>query len=388
MKILLNDYGHYPFIFQLATKLAERGYQVMYCYNSSLKRPTVKGFTPENFIYKPINVKETPNNTTYLKRYFSEVEYGKKCAKLIYDYMPDLLLSTNTPLNAQIFMSRICKQKNIKNILWVQDLLGLATYIILGRKYSLIGKMIGKYYILLEKKIFKLSDKIILIDEAFKDVLNFDSLSRDVIVIPNWAPILNLSDSKKNNFWSRKHNLDNKYCFLYAGNLGKKHNPSILLKLAIYYRNDSDVAVVVVGEGAGITWLESQKNELNLSNLYIMPFQDSIEFSSVLATGDVLVAILNSDASDFSIPSKVLTYLSSNRPILLCVPLRNRISTLVKKINAGLVSEPENIDKFIENAEMYRSNPHLAKFHAKNGYEYAKHKFDIDCIANEFISIF
>lgn len=61
--------------------------------------------------------------------------------------------------------------------------------------------------------------------------------------------------------------------------------------------------VVVVAEGAGADALRATR-ELP-SNLMILPLQPADELSAVLASADVLVAILERDAHAFSVPSKV-----------------------------------------------------------------------------------
>ena len=52
----------------------------------------------------------------------------------------------------------------------------------------------------------------------------------------------------------------------------------------------------------------------------LLPYQPFGRLSEVLASADVLVALLESDAGAYSVPSKVLTYLAAGRPILGAIP--------------------------------------------------------------------
>ena len=94
-----------------------------------------------------------------------------------------------------------------------------------------------------------------------------------VAVIPNWAPIDRLPVLEKDNAWSRANGLGDRFCFLYTGTLGMKHNPQLLLELARYFECDDAVRVVVISEGIGAEWLGGKKAEHGLSNLILLPYQ-------------------------------------------------------------------------------------------------------------------
>ncbi len=118
----------------------------------------------------------------------------------------------------------------------------------------------------------------------------------------------------KANDWSRRHGLHDKFVFLYTGTLGMKHNPELLLGLAEKYRSHENVRIVVISEGIGAEWLAAKQKEKQLANLVLLPYQDFHALPEVLATGDILCAVLEEDAGVFSVPSKVLTYLCAARP--------------------------------------------------------------------------
>ena len=68
--------------------------------------------------------------------------------------------------------------------------------------------------------------------------------------------------------------------------------------------------VLVVSESVGVDWIEDQRTESEpLANLRVLPFQPFEELPNVLGAADVLIALLEGDAGEFSVPSKVLSYL-------------------------------------------------------------------------------
>ena len=100
---------------------------------------------------------------------------------------------------------------------------------------------------------------------------------------------------------------------MYTGTMGLKHNPELILELARHFSDYPDVRIVVASAGLGARWLDEQARALNLPNLDIMGFHPFDTLPEALASADVLVAVLESEADVYSVPSKVLAYLCSGQ---------------------------------------------------------------------------
>lgn len=114
---------------------------------------------------------------------------------------------------------------------------------------------------------------------------------------------------------------------------------------------------------------------------------DAEHLPDVIASGDVLIAIIEKEASAFSVPSKVLTYLCAQRPLLLSVPRVNLAAQIVQRNQAGLVVEPDDVDGFLGAAERLISDDELAARSATRGRNYAISAFDIKDIGARFESL-
>lgn len=389
MRILLHDYGHHAFPLQLSRELAHRGHQILHIYAGSNPTPhdllSRQETDPENLTILGLYIDEPLQKNSFIKRWLQEREYGRLVLAEIEKFKPGLLLSGNTPLDPQASLLRKCKQLGIPFVFWLQDVTGLATYLILKKKIPLVGYLIGQYYIHLERKLLNQSDKIILITEDFLPLLNNWEVDQGkAVVIPNWAPINEIPYQSRDNHWAKDHDLIDKFCFMYTGTLGLKHNPHLLLELAIHYKDTPDVAIVIVSETTGAKWLRERKEELSLENLIILEFQPFDQMQYVLASADVLVAILEEDAGIFSVPSKVLTYLCSQRPLLLAVPKMNRAARVVAESQSGIVVSSNETDAFTQAADELLRNPAERKRFGENARKYAEQNFDIQSIADQF----
>ncbi|MDM8549000.1 glycosyltransferase family 4 protein [Desulfobacterales bacterium HSG2] len=392
MKILIHDHAGHPFEIQLSRALAKRGHQVLHTFCSSVQTPrgilTKKGDDPDTFDILPIGLSEEFNKYGLFSRWKQEKELGQAIVKAVLHYSPDVIISANNPLRSQAYLCEISRNKRIKFVFWVQDALGVGIGKALRKKLPIIGGGLGFFFKHFERSLWKKSDEIVLITEDFLPYMPSKLVKANrVSVIENWAPLDELPLMPKSNTWSREHGLDEKFCLLYSGTLGMKHNPDLLLRLAIHLRERKDIQMVVISEGPGAEFLKEKKAYHGLDNLTLLPFQPFEMLPSVLASADILLAILESDAGVFAVPSKVLTYLCTKRALLLAVPQENLAARIVESNRAGIVVPPSDSTVYINAAMKLINDEHLRVSLAENGLAYAHKTFDINKITDKFEKI-
>jgi glycosyltransferase involved in cell wall biosynthesis len=393
MKIHVNDHVGHPFQVQLSRALAQRGHEVLHTYTAELQTP--RGFLakrngdPSNLAICGIPLSRPFDRYGLTRRFEQERELGKRLELKAREFRPKVIVSANTPLVAQQALLSTSRQLGTLFIFWLQDLLGVGIKNNLKKKLPVLGGVIGRYFMHLEKTLLARSDAAVAITEDFVPILIRARMPREKIhVIHNWAPLDEIPRHDKANPWSRKHGLGDKFCFLYSGTLGMKHNPALLVELASRFQAFPNVRVVVISEGLGADFLHVRKERFHLENLLILPFQPFEEFPMVLAAADVLVAILEPDAGVFSVPSKVLTYLCTRRPLLLAIPPENLAARTVESAGAGIVIPPTDTGAFLDAAETLANDSGLREDLAANGLSYALNTFDIERITSRFEEIF
>lgn len=162
----------------------------------------------------------------------------------------------------------------------------------------------------------------------------------------------------------------------------------MLSAAAAYFRKHKDVVFIVISEGLGADFLQKEKEQQQLDNLLLLPFQDFREMSQVLGTADILLAILEQDAGAYSVPSKVLTYLCAEKPIVLAMPPDNLSAAIVLDNKAGYCIAPDNPQGFCRQIEKLVTDPALREEMGRNGRAYAERTFDIQHIENKFLQVF
>jgi len=392
LSILLHDYAGHPFQVELSRELARRGHTVTHAYfaddigpKGDLKR---RDEDPETLSFLPISLGGGYSKTSFVKRRFQDVEYGRKAGDALLKLRPDIVISGNTPTESQTGIQRAARRSGAKFIFWCQDFYSIAASRILSKKLPVVGDAVGFYYTALERTQMRESDAIILITDDFAQQTTAWGVQPSRLhVIPNWGAIDQIPTLSKDNAWSRANDLADKFVFLYSGTIGLKHNPALLVALAERYAADPNVRVVVAASGSGVDYLEREKTARNLSNLVLPGLQPFDRFPEMLASADVLAAVIERDAGTFSVPSKVLSYLCAGRAILLAAPPENLAAKTVTQSDAGVVVEPEDEAGWLEKAAGYVANPELRQRQGAAGRRYAEMNFDLQKVADRFEAV-
>ena len=387
MRILVHDYAGHPFQFQLSDRLAIRGHEVTHVYFRENPGPKASFKEPINgtsrLRVQGITIGKGYDKTSLIKRRFNDRQYGRRVASIIASIRPEVVLSGNTPTEAQGQILKASRTMQAGFVYWLQDFYSIAVTVLLRRQIGVFGVPIGLFYRLLERHQLRNSDAVVAITDDFVPLAaSWAGNKSKVTVIENWAVVDDFPPLPKANAWSCKHECDSSVNFIYAGTLGLKHKPELLTLLAA--QNWQATSVVAVAEGVGVRHLTLAQTAQGLRGLKILPLQPAEDLPQVLAASDVLVAMIDDEAGHFAVPSKVQSYLCAGRPILLAAPRENLAARTVVRANAGIVVQPDDTEGFLAAAEKLRADPHLRAKLGANGRAYAESTFNLERIADVF----
>ncbi|MGH9607934.1 MAG: glycosyltransferase family 4 protein [Terracidiphilus sp.] len=394
MRILVNEFCGHAFQMELSRELARRGHQVLHLYfadnDSTPKGETAAGAdNVAGFAIEGLHVPMKFSKLSLRTRRQADLAYGKASAAKVAEFRPDIVLSANMPLDAQAILQGAAKEQGAGFIFWLQDVYSFAVRFVLRKKLGLLAVPAGAYYERLEKELLKRSDGVVCIAPRFAEIVAGWGVARSrIAVIENWAPLGEVRPTGKENAWACEQGVDGAFCFMYSGTLGMKHRPELLLALGEHLEKDGGAKLVVIAAGAGADWLGENAAAVDTDALKLLPFQPYKRLSEVMGASDVLIALLDSDAGAFAVPSKILTYLCAGRPLLLAAPKENHAAIVVERANAGIVVSPDRAKEFVEAAKSLMENAELRAMYAANGRAYAERMFDIGGIADRFLEMF
>jgi glycosyltransferase involved in cell wall biosynthesis len=254
----------------------------------------------------------------------------------------DLVVACNVPLLALARMRRYFAHRRQPWVLWHQDIYSMGMSAELQRKLpGPFARRVAGRLERLEAAQVASANAVVGISDAFVAKYTEWHVRKPArqYVVPNWAPLDELVPCDRDNAWARRNGLPaDAVRLVYAGTLGRKHNPLLLLELLDQCRSRGvSASLLVVSEGVGADDLRAAAGDR--SDVQVLGYQPAEDMSEVLGSADVLVALLEPDAAQFSVPSKVLSYLSVGRPIVALVPEGNPAAKDVT-LAGGYAAEP------------------------------------------------
>jgi len=386
LRLVVHDFSGFPFPVQLSRELARRGHRVLHLHCPSYRAGkgdlVRRDDDPPTLEIASVSLDRTFDKYSPGRRILQERAYGRRVVTRIADERPGVVLSGNTPLLAQ---SVLISGVDAPVVYWHQDVYSLPMKTEAERRLPPgLGRFVGRRFVRLERRLLERSAAVITISQDFRAMmLTWGIPAEKLHVIENWAPLEELPLEPKDNDWMRKHRLRDKRVLLYSGTLGRKHDPSLLLRLADAFRDAADVRVVVASEGLGADWLAERPRE----NLLLLGFQPYAELPAALAASDVLIVILERDAGAFAVPSKVLSYLCAGRPLLAALPPENLAARVVESSGGGVLVEPDDPAGLVESARRLLADGKLRDRLGTAGRAYAERTFQIEAIGDRFESI-
>ena len=387
-RVVVHDFSGHPFQAQLARSLASRGLDVTHVYCASFQTPhgaVGESGTPG---YRSVGIPLRSDFSKYsaLRRAAQEVEYGWRFVRLMRASAPDVVISANAPLISAFVLQLGLLLRRVPVVFWQQDIYSMALSHHFEKRGGAINRFIGRAFVAVEKWLLRSSAQVVVISEDFLSLLEKWGIAvSKVTVVRNWAPLDEVSVSPRPNPWSERHHVtDDQTVLLYAGTLGLKHQPKMLLALAEEFADRADVRVIVASEGLGATWLAER---IDGTEMELIPFQPYADLPDMLGSGDVLLVLLEPDAGVFSVPSKVLTYHCAGRAILGAIPGENLAARTIEANGAGIVVDPGDSDGFVAAARSLIDDPARRIAMGSSARRAAEETFDIDTITDEFVDV-
>jgi glycosyltransferase involved in cell wall biosynthesis len=203
-------------------------------------------------------------------------------------------------------------------------------------KDGILAKIWGKTY----SWIYENSVSIIVLGQCMAEVIKKKIQKESyqkIKVIQNWEDenfIIPLN--KRENGFSKKHNLLDKFVVLYSGNMGQHHDLEPILEAAGYLKNEK-IEFLFIGEGIQKEKLVKETKDMNLDNIEFLPFQPKENLPYTMTCGDVIIVSQEQGTEGLCVSCKLYTAMAAGRPILAIIGENSEIARVVKECNCGIV---------------------------------------------------
>lgn len=304
-------------------------------------------------------------------RMIESFSFGKYAARYIKKNSKslDCIYFNAWPLLAQFLIVHSAKKYSIPSIIHVQDIYPES----LTDKFRLFQNILKKLLLPIDIYILRNSSKVITISPNMRTYLiNSRGLNkRKVELIYNWQNEDRFLFYKKSEI---RDPLKAYLTFMYLGSLNKTASIKFIIS-AFKTNRIINSRLIIAGSG-------SEKD--SLVSMVDNSINPNIEFWDAPLTmvpeiqdkADVLILPLNKGAARFALPSKLIAYMLSAKPIIACIDSESDTASIIIKSDCGWIIPPESTSELIMliNKTTSLSKKELER-KGNNGFNYAIKNF-------------
>jgi glycosyltransferase involved in cell wall biosynthesis len=281
----------------------------------------------ENRKFKHVVVNSYTNpKSKILLRFYESYSLGKHIVKYIKanKHKIDIVYINSWPLASQYLIIKVCKKLKIETVIHIQDIYPET----LTNKLPVLRSFFHSLLLPIDQYILTNASKIVTISLGMKNyLLNTRNIEeKSVKVVYNWQNI------KKSSVLSEENKL---FTFVYLGSL----SPSAQIESIIEAFGELEVLnarLIIAGSGSDEEKLKTiSANYLNAKIEFIPAPSDQVV--SIQSKADVLVLSLREGVGKIALPSKLVSYMFSKKPILAIVEQDCDIEKIIIDAECGWV---------------------------------------------------
>ena len=297
----------------------------------------------------------------------------------------DVILVPSPPLSNGVIAAFLCFLRGTPFVYNVQDIWPDVAV----RAGVLKNRAIIQLLKRMESFVYKRAAAITVISEGFKRNLQQKGVpDKKISVIPNFIDIDFVTPQPKDNYFSQKFKLANKFVVLFAGNMGFSQGLETVIDAATLLKDFPEIQFLMVGNGAGRSKAETYLRSLALENVRFLPFQPHEDLPSMYGAADICLIPLRRGFTNDSVPCKLFTIMAAGKPAVAAVDLGSDTWQLLERARCGLSVESESPQLIAETILYYFRNPLAASDAGKNARRFVESEFDPAVLAESYLEAF
>jgi colanic acid biosynthesis glycosyl transferase WcaI len=245
---------------------------------------------------------------------------------------PDVILAPSPPLTIGVCAWILSKFHRAPYIYNVQEVYpDIAVNLGALRNRWLIGVLHS-----LERFVYRKAGKITVIAPRMLQRLIEKGVPPGKLkLVPNFVDIGDLSPLPKDNDFSRRHDLRDKFVVSYAGNMGPAQDLESFIDAAALLQDETRIHFLLTGDGILREALAARVRVLGLRNFTVLPYQPYSLIPQIYAASDLCLVPQAVETGCDAIPSKVYRIMACARPVLASTEPDSDLAHLVRDAGCG-----------------------------------------------------
>ena len=231
------------------------------------------------------------------------------------------------------------------------------------------NKLIIEAMMWFDKFSCKRSDLIITVGRDLVETVNKRFKGKKVpktVMINNWIDEKEIypveADHPKIVEFKKKYGLEDKFIFMYSGNIGLYYDLENLLKVIEKFpvgtkaADGREVVFAFVGAGSVLDKLVLYQREHHMDHVVFIPYQAKEDLIYSLNAADVHWCVNAKGIKGVSCPSKYYGLAGAGKPVLGVLESGSEVRCLIEDTYGGLCCEPGEYDKVEKNIRWFIEN--------------------------------
>jgi glycosyltransferase involved in cell wall biosynthesis len=288
----------------------------------------------------------------------------------------DVVYTMSPPLPMALSAWVVAKRRHAAFCLGVQDLFPKsATDLGLMRSRAVIG-----FFEAMERFAYRSAAAVTVHSEGNRrHVISRGGDSARVHVVPNWVDTELIQPGERINAVRKSAGLNGEFVVLFAGTMGLSQGLGVVVEAARCLAVEPGLVFLLVGDGVDRPNLEARAS--GLPNVRFLPMQPKELYPSVLAAADACLVTLRPEVTTPVVPSKLLTIMAAERPVLASMPLAGDAPAIIAQSGCGISCPPGDARSLADAVLYLQRNRAGALEMARNGRRFVEAHFSrVECI--------
>lgn len=204
---------------------------------------------------------------------------------------------------------------------------------------------------LINRWVYKHVSKIIVMGRDMNELFVRKTAGLDIpiVTIPNWADLETIEPrpSAQNRLLAEL-GLEDKFVFLYAGNIGHPTDVETIIDAADRLRTRDELHFLFIGDGAKKAWVADQIVARALQNVTLLDYRPRSEQTEFLNAGNVGLVALKEGMRGTAMPSRTYNIMAAGKPILALTDRDSELAKVVDEEQIGWHLEPGNPEALVQ----------------------------------------
>jgi colanic acid biosynthesis glycosyl transferase WcaI len=286
---------------------------------------------------------------------------------------PDVVLSITPPLQLAAGAMALNKLWRRPILNWIQDIVPDAALNVGMMREGPALRLARK----MENYVYRNADRLGIISEGFRANLANKGVPPDkMLLMPNWADAAAPEEPVDGDHTRTELGLSRgDFLLLHAGSIAAKQALENVVRAMKELELRREIQLLILGDGSRRDAVEAEARRLGLERVHFMPPVSLQKHRELLRAADLLVLNQARDVVDALVPSKLLTYMPSGRPVIAAVNAASEAAHFVEASGGGVVVEPENPEAFAATVVRLQSQPEVRAEMGRRGNAYVRRNY-------------